>query len=655
MKGVTGLSLDFGVESNITFSANVGPFKAEVTAYNVVDNNDSPMSIVFGLDQSLNYFLEKNKSWVRDGFTTVNGVGSLADALDVSIAGRVKGTVNAVLAEGFGSAYISSKFFCCTFLFGPFTFSVLSKHISPSKLINNYIQVDIADINNILQNKANAVAVVYRANVVSAKIPSFIDLLLLDPEAIVDAVGNVFDQAEKFSVGSQGVVSTLDLPFVKGQVAKRLNASTPENPIRKAKRNVVGAMEARLKAYDENDSDSNTVADIIAAELDIVLSKIGILDETSSGVDVTYYVHPKGGGRVECIYGEQVEIEGANVACDPDNIKSLMWTIPFGQEFPIELPELDFELPEGLPVQLKVDSETPVLELFWKFKLAFGFDETDGFFLYTFPEDDEDSEFQVVASLDHNITDIDATLLYFLNLGLDSTRLQFGAGLFVDIDKEKALRLKEPDDATSFRYGRVSRDDLRKVPNKKDLFQISAVAAATLDVDEFLATLRLSTPDFDKIAPWIPTLNGTIAAMVRKELGGGAAGATRRGRRHLRDNDHETLKRRISTSDHQGLRLLVEDSEYIPYNEDCPVNSDSGEIACFAMYNIELDVGKIADLVRPILEKFVNNDTSGYFDNVAAPLLELNKELPGISDMAGKSITALDVAEASITALLFSL
>lgn len=44
--------------------------------------------------------------------------------------------------------------------------------------------------------------------------------------------------------------------------------------------------------------------------------------------------------------------------------------------------------------------------------------------------------------------------------------------MFVDIDKEKALRIAN-DDPNSFRYGRISKDELaNKVPNKKDLFQI---------------------------------------------------------------------------------------------------------------------------------------------------------------------------------------
>lgn len=42
-----------------------------------------------------------------------------------------------------------------------------------------------------------------------------------------------------------------------------------------------------------------------------------------------------------------------------------------------------------LPLTFEVKDNEPVLKVEWQFKLAFGFDEDDGFFLYTFPEGKE--------------------------------------------------------------------------------------------------------------------------------------------------------------------------------------------------------------------------------------------------------------------------
>jgi hypothetical protein len=280
------------------------------------------------------------------------------------------------------------------------------------------------------------------------------------------------------------------------------------------------------------------------------------------------------------------------------------------------------------------------LTIFWKFKLAFGFDETDGFFLYTFPG--EGSEFQIVADLELDLNSIDATLLYFLNLELKKIRIEFGAGIFIDIDKEKATR--KTDDMNSVRYGRISRDDIRKIPVKKDLFQIVAAAAATLDVDTFKASLDIPIDGLEAVKEWIPTLTGSIEAIVKKEIAIGSTSKTK-GRR-MKESDRAMLESRISPLDHRGLRILRTNDDAIPSSENCPVDTERGEFACVRVTSIELDVGKVKDAVKPILEKFVNPpNNDGLFDQVAVPLLVLDKELPGLSDIAGKKMSALDVAE----------
>lgn len=52
---------------------------------------------------------------------------------------------------------------------------------------------------------------------------------------------------------------------------------------------------------------------------------------------------------------------------------------------------------------------------------------------------------------------------------------------------------------------------------------------------------------------------------------------------------------------------------------------------------IELDIGRIKDLVTPILEKLVNQDQDAAFDQIGKPLSELETRIPGVSDLAGVS------------------
>ena len=54
------------------------------------------------------------------------------------------------------------------------------------------------------------------------KLPSLIDLLLLDPNAIVDAVDGIFKAVNELTLGKRGVVTSFPLPFVEGAVAREL-------------------------------------------------------------------------------------------------------------------------------------------------------------------------------------------------------------------------------------------------------------------------------------------------------------------------------------------------------------------------------------------------------------------------------------------------
>lgn len=184
-----------------------------------------------------------------------------------------------------------------------------------------------------------------------------------------------------------------------------------------------------LNKYDNSADEDSTVADLLADILSVELGDegLGILQDD---ITVSYYEHVRG-SRVE--YGNYDRSK---------DIKSLMWTIPFGQEYLITLPALDFELGnKALPLQLNVDSSPPEFSIEWKFTLSFGFDEEDGFFLYTHPG--EESELFIKADFTTPSIDVDAKLLYFLNLEMENAEIEFGGGVFVDIDKEAALRVED--------------------------------------------------------------------------------------------------------------------------------------------------------------------------------------------------------------------
>ena len=103
-------------------------------------------------------------------------------------------------------------------------------------------------------------------------------------------------------------------------------------------------------------------------------------------------------------------------------------------------------------------------------------------------------------------------------------------------------------------------------------------------------------------------------------------------------------------SDHRALHVLRSLSEdTIPENDACPL--EDGEVGCLMVNDIGLDLGKVAELIEPILFEFVDPvDQDGQLDKIFLPLEELRKPLPGISDITGQEWTVLTVAKTFIGA-----
>jgi hypothetical protein len=342
MKGTTGLVITFAADANAEFEASIGPLSATVDVKATVDNYGQPLAITVGLNPSLNYYISTDQKLTRSGFTRVPSISTLADEISVAIAGQILARIDAEFVGGLGSAVM---------------------------------KIQISDINNVIQRKSGAIALYYKVSM--TEIPSLLDILLLDPVAIVNAVDSLFKSVNDLTLGRQGIVTTFPMPFIGTEVARALKAGSSDNFLEKARRSVKGALDEILNTYGVDDGES-TVADLVANVLtDLLGNELKILNDA---VTVTYYEHHSAEGAESLIphvgYNEDLEI------------KSLMWEIPFGQTYSIDLPPLNFDLGnDKFPLQISSRStEQPSLSLEWSFKLAFGFDDNDGFFLYTYRE-----------------------------------------------------------------------------------------------------------------------------------------------------------------------------------------------------------------------------------------------------------------------------
>lgn len=198
---------------------------------------------------------------------------------------------------------------------------------------------------------------------------------------------------------------------------------------------------------------------------------------------------------------------------------------------------------------------------------------------------------------------------------------EFGAGLFVDIDKAAALQLREPEDPSSPYYGRITRGMFSRMtrPGKKALFQVTAEAAASLDVAS--AAVSVDSP-VAALRPWIPSLQiGRVQAKVGKTIAISST-STRRGRA-MSEVSRRRLESWIPADAHRGLRMLRQRELLLGVEELCGTQS-VGLNACAVMEDIQLDLGKIGEMIVPIISKIVNANDDGPFDQVAKPLLEVS-------------------------------
>jgi len=191
--------------------------------------------------------------------------------------------------------------------------------------------------------------------------------------------------------------------------------------------------------------------------------------------------------------------------------------------------------------------------------------------------------------------------------------------------------------ATPLTHGRISRDDFKKIVNKKDLFQICATAAGGLIAAKGAFVGISLDPDVNEFIPKL--VIGRIDAIVNKEVNIGST-SVKPGRK-MYETDRRRLEGLITTDSHRALRMLC-GTDALPegFKPVCPVQ-DNG-YACAKLSSIDIDMGELKNMVDKVLGKLVVPDykskglSPGYFDEIGSKLLILDDRLPGVSDLAGR-------------------
>ena len=288
IKGTTGLELGFAAQAVADFDVTIGALSAEARANLVVDNFGDSVVIRAGLDNSLNYFLRdqvSDKSSTaqpttqiiakREGFSEVASLGELTKSFAVSVTGGLSGSL------------------------------VVAVNDFPEVCPNAGVEIDFSwpDFNC---RGPSCNSVVYRAT--SCTPPSFLSMLLENPAAIIDSVEDLLKQVEGLAFGRRGIITNFVVPIIK----RTLQDNIP-NFLAPFRRKIVGVLDDKLSSYQGNGQATDTVADIIANELNLLLGNI-----LKDDITVTYFEHDE----------NSIIANSTSYASVTENkIKSLMWYV----------------------------------------------------------------------------------------------------------------------------------------------------------------------------------------------------------------------------------------------------------------------------------------------------------------------------------------
>ena len=287
----TGVQVDIAAGAVIDFDARIGPLGAEVGANITVEGeNGGPLSINVGLDSEKRYYLfaQPNDEDTRENFVYTN-VSGLIEELGVAIDGRVEGILIAEV---------------------------------PLVGMKAEINVTVATVDALFHGNNTSDNLITNIDFTppsTPEFPSFIDILLQDPDALVAGLDTVFEQAEAASLGPNGIITNFPAPFISEKLGAALGANTKDNVLAQARSAVIPKLKAQLEGFE---GPKDTVVDLLARVIENVLvarpedDYIGLIKE-GDNVRTTCYVYNNATHQQD------------GYACNNTDIEptSIMWTI----------------------------------------------------------------------------------------------------------------------------------------------------------------------------------------------------------------------------------------------------------------------------------------------------------------------------------------
>ena len=435
----------------------------------------------------------------------------------------------------------------------------------------------------------------------------FDTLLLEGGDVFGDGLDSAFRMVEDILFGSagdgssNGISSAFNLPFLQRGALKALGVSAENNFLASIRRVFVPGIRDYLNERSEElQIVGMTNQRTLQEDTSDLLSKIaGVMDDAllELGHDRTW--------SWECLDQDLEPVD-----CATGDVSSVEWEFAIRNTINKTIP-LDFHLDTGFPLHISLDdgedNKGISFEIGWNYKLSFGLDKDDGFYIRTFPNE---SELSFGITLDAPEINTNATL-FFLTAEMENLNLCVGGWVFID--------LPLPDG------GRLSLGNARRIRDIASTFDVTAKAGAALSVPK--TTLGV---DFGEVSKWIPALTFEIAAQIVKEVGIISPGDM------IRIANEQSL---IGVGGQRALgvhRLLAfkDPNDFASGSvlDSCPVNENS--TVCAKVIDVRVEQEAISAFLKDSLGRVTE-----YLGPILEPLDPLIEPIPGLSDILRKDVT----------------
>jgi len=586
MKDNTGVRTSLLADAKFDFHAQIGPFEGNVNGTMIIGEPENPIEF-------------------SASFSGVVGNSEDSGAAKIYLTGPNSVTTSSMLNSmnynGLGSLTINVNAEMGIIFFDSDPPGV--------QLASSF------DMEKFISDKEDAFSTsVVTSGKIFSELPSIVDILSMNAEGVIEILDQIFSIVEESIFGKEGIITTFLSPFIGKKVGNSLGAGSENNVIRSIRNAIIPTLREGLTSVADEEDRAN-IARVLASIMQQALSEYKLLQHGKE-VDVLCY-----------------DTERNVTSCSDGTPASFIWIIPMGQEIVVPM-DLDFDIDStAFPflVQLSNGDDT-TLSVEWGYTLGFGIDIDTGLFLCTFDELPE-SEFSVISRFDVKGVNVDTTF-GLLNAKITNLDISMASALFVDlVGPDYTMRGTDIP-------GRLTVHQLRRLNQPLDLFQITAVAGATISSSaEFYVSFGEGGGIFSQVGNAIPRFKADIVAQAYKRIG------------EMKEPDRRNL---LSTTNHRKLLneevdetldilrwLSAEDSSsdtlighgYGGEWAACPVTMESP--LCAKVKNVELDISSFRDALPAMLHPITNKDRTGYMDRVTKDFEFLTKS---ISDFIGKDI-----------------